>query len=44
MIKNLFLIIFICILVHSCGKKGDPVYNKENQNTKISINQTSRSS
>ena len=34
MIKNLIIIIFICTLVYSCGKKGDPVYNDENQNSK----------
>ena len=44
MIKNLIIIIFICTLVYSCGKKGDPVYNNENQNTKILINLSSRSS
>ena len=44
MTKKLFIIIFICILFHSCGKKGEPIYNEENQNTKILINQTSRSS
>ena len=42
--KNLIIIIFICTLIYSCGKKGDPVYNNENQNTKNLINQTSRSS
>ncbi len=42
--KNLFIIIFICILVQSCGKKGDPIYKDEKQNTKILINQMSRSS
>tara|TARA_B110000003_G_scaffold176152_1_gene175627 strand:+ start:90 stop:224 length:135 start_codon:yes stop_codon:yes gene_type:complete len=44
MIKNLIIIIFISILIHSCGKKDDPVFSKKNQNKKILINQTSRSS
>ncbi len=44
MIKNLIITIFICTLVYSCGKKGDPIYSNENQNTKILINLTSRSS
>ncbi len=43
MIKNLFIIIFVCILFNSCGKKGDPIYKKESQNIKIFINETSRS-
>ncbi len=32
MIKKIFTIIFITILFSSCGKKGDPVYKKVNQN------------
>ena len=32
MMKNLIIIIFICTLVYSCGKKGDPVYNNEKFN------------
>jgi hypothetical protein len=44
MIKNLIIIIFISILVLSCGKKEDPVFSKKNQNKKIIIDQTSRSS
>ena len=35
MIKNVFIILFIIILFGSCGKKSDPVYNEENQNSKI---------
>jgi len=35
MIKKISVILFIAILFSSCGKKGDPIYNKENQNSKI---------
>ena len=35
MTKKIFIIFFIAILLSSCGKKGDPVYNEKNQNTKI---------
>ena len=35
MIKKTYIIIFIAILITSCGKKGDPVYNGGNKNTKI---------
>ena len=35
MIKKLFIILFITILLTSCGKKGDPTYNEEKQNSKI---------
>jgi hypothetical protein len=34
MIKNVFIILFIIILFGSC-EKSDPVYNEENQNSKI---------
>ena len=34
MIKKIFVILFISILVYSCGKKGDPVYDEKNQKTK----------
>ena len=43
MIKNLIIIIFICTLFHSCGKKEDPVFSKKDQNKKNLINQMSRS-
>jgi hypothetical protein len=33
--KRIFLILFIAILFLSCGKKGDPVYDEKNQNSKI---------
>ena len=40
MIKNLLLLIFISILILSCGKKGDPIYQEpksKNYNTKIKV-------
>ena len=33
--KKIFVILFIAILLSSCGKKGDPVYNEESKNLKI---------
>ena len=35
MIKKTFVIIFIAILSFSCGKKDNPIYNEENQGSKI---------
>ena len=37
MIKKIFIFLFVTILLSSCGKKGDPFYNKENQNSKVTI-------
>ena len=40
MIKKLLLLIFLSILVLSCGKKGDPTYQEpksKNYNTKIKV-------
>ena len=28
MIKKIFTILFLCLLVTSCGKKGDPIYKE----------------
>ena len=39
MIKKIFIIIFVTVLITSCGKKDDPVFNQENQNTKINFKQ-----
>ena len=33
MINRIFILLIISILVCSCGKKGDPVYNKDNHNS-----------
>jgi hypothetical protein len=35
MIKKISVILFVSILVFSCGKKDDPIFNDENQNSKI---------
>ena len=35
MIKKIYIILFIIILLSSCGKKGDPVYNEKNQSSDI---------
>ena len=38
MIKKIYILLFVSILIYSCGKKGDPVYKEENQNVeKINI-------
>tara|TARA_Y100000816_G_scaffold214611_1_gene159860 strand:- start:776 stop:910 length:135 start_codon:yes stop_codon:yes gene_type:complete len=34
MIKKIYILIFVSVLIFSCGKKGDPVYKNENQNVK----------
>ena len=33
MIKKIYILLFVSILISSCGKKGDPVYKEVNQNT-----------
>ena len=33
MIKKIYILLLITIILFSCGKKGDPVYNEENQNS-----------
>ena len=35
MIKKIFVTLLIVILLTSCGRKGDPIYNEENQNSKV---------
>ena len=34
MIKKILIILFVTILSSSCGKKGDPIYNDKNSNSK----------
>jgi hypothetical protein len=41
MIKKIYIFLFIVILFSSCGKKGDPIYNKKNQNSKVFSTQLS---
>jgi|TARA_B100001093_G_scaffold506465_1_gene565399 hypothetical protein len=33
MIKKIYIILFVAIMLFSCGKKGDPIYKEENQNS-----------
>ena len=33
MIKKIYILILVTVLFCSCGKKGDPVYKDENQNS-----------
>ena len=41
MIKKICILIFVTIIISSCGKKGDPVYKEENQTSgKISVQVT----
>ena len=35
MIKKILISIFILILLTSCGKKGDPVFNQKNLNSEL---------
>ena len=30
MIKKIYILLFLIIIISSCGKKGDPVYKVEN--------------
>ena len=41
MIKKIFIFLFITVLLSSCGKKGDPIYNEEKINSKIISTRTS---
>ena len=33
--KIIYIFLILGLLVTSCGKKGDPIYNEENQNSGI---------
>ena len=33
MIKKIYILLFVAIIICSCGKKGDPVYNDKNLNS-----------
>ncbi len=33
MIKKIYILLFVTIMIISCGKKSDPVYKDENQNS-----------
>ena len=35
MIKKIYILLFVTILICSCGKKGDPVYKEEGQNSGV---------
>ena len=35
MIKKFYLLLIICLLVISCGKKGDPEYKNSSKKEKI---------
>ena len=38
MIKKILILITLTIIISSCGKKGDPVFQEKNQNTgKINV-------
>ena len=41
MIQKICIFLFIAVLFFSCGKKGDPIYNEENQNSGIVSNEKS---
>tara|TARA_B100001093_G_C26314815_1_gene795119 strand:+ start:36 stop:170 length:135 start_codon:yes stop_codon:yes gene_type:complete len=33
MIKKVYILLLVAIVLCSCGKKGDPVYNEDNLNS-----------
>ncbi len=35
MIKKIIFIVFVCCVLVSCGKKGDPVYKESKKETEI---------
>tara|TARA_Y100000591_G_C21679074_1_gene617107 strand:- start:779 stop:913 length:135 start_codon:yes stop_codon:yes gene_type:complete len=42
MIRKINILIFIAVLFFSCGKKGDPVYTGQNQNSEKIVTLVSR--
>ena len=41
MIKKIYILLFVTIMIFSCGKKGDPVYKEQNKNSgKIRVQMT----
>ena len=44
MTKKILIIMFLSIVAISCGKKGDPVYQKDNKKTELLIIQYTLSS
>ena len=41
MIKKIYLLLLISVFIAACGKKSDPIYKNENQNSKILSTQKS---
>ena len=37
MIKKIYIVIFLSLLIISCGKKGDPIYKEKVKNTDNTI-------
>ncbi len=40
MIKKIYIILFLCLIVISCGKKGNPIYKNNGKNfegTKLKV-------
>ena len=41
MIKKIYLLLLISIFITACGKKSDPIYKNESQNSKVLSTQIS---
>tara|TARA_B100001057_G_scaffold464175_1_gene519087 strand:+ start:2511 stop:2639 length:129 start_codon:yes stop_codon:yes gene_type:complete len=40
MIKKIYIILFLCLLITSCGKKSDPIFKENGKNfekTKLKV-------
>ena len=35
MIKKIYILLIISVIIFSCGKKSDPIYKDENQNSRV---------